>query len=74
MQDVKELRKENQGIKKEVQGLKLRQDEIYQMPRGWEEEKTFIRTNLDRLNLEMAKWRQHKHKIVLNTDEAEAAS
>lgn len=68
-----DIKDEIKGLKDEIKGLKARQDEMYSLLRGWEEDKTLMKSKLDKLDIDVGKLKHHRHKIVIDTQEAESA-
>lgn len=71
-QDQRLIREEFKGIKEWQQVMASRHDEMYRILKGWEEDRPVTKKKLDELLVDMAKMKNHKHRITLDTEKAEA--
>ncbi|GAW92436.1 hypothetical protein KKC1_15900 [Calderihabitans maritimus] len=69
MYQILKGQEEEQKILKEKQEIMAaRQDEMYQILRAWEEDRPVTKKAVDELQVEVARMKNHKHKIVLQTE------
>lgn len=54
--------------------MEQRQDEMYQILRKWEESRQIQNAEIDKLKIDMARMKNHKHEIVIQTGLVKEAS
>ncbi|MCK8816326.1 hypothetical protein MWH28_02975 [Natroniella sulfidigena] len=71
--EVNNLKEGQVELRKEFNGMKQRQDEMYHLLKGWEEDKKVRKIKLNKLEIEIDKLKNHHHNITLTTDVAAKA-
>ena len=54
-------------INQRMISMENRQDEMYSILKGWEEDKMLKKSKIDKLEIEVDKLSNHKHNLVLET-------
>lgn len=69
--DIDILKVKVANLEEKVDHLKGRQDEMYLILRGWEEDRPIIRSALDKLDIEVARLKKHRHSLHIYLGEPE---
>jgi len=62
------------SMDKRLEAMEGRQDEMYQILRGLEENKEINKAKIDKLEVEVRHLKHHDHDLILKTGEAKAVS
>lgn len=57
------------SLEEDMRYMKGREDEVYNMLRGWKESRSLVDSHLDKLNIDVLKQKKHIHERVLTTKE-----
>jgi chromosome segregation ATPase len=60
------------NLEEQVEHLRGRQDEMYLILRGWEEDRPITRSALDKLDIEVARLKNHRHALHIHMGEPES--